>query len=163
VGLPVDDDRVDDDRADVRPANAPADELSSAYRFSTVMIPAPRQYSGGHLVAVAADELIFSARNRYFDQGVRWPLIGDDFWLVYRHMTMDYFAEAFTGEVIVARGRTTTRTRRTITQHFSLWVGERRVIAAADIVLVAFDVAARRSVEVPEDLWAAIQRYESGP
>lgn len=127
----------------------------------------PHHYSGGHLTALAADELFFTARGVYFADTIRDSGIGAGFWLIYRHLEVDYIAEAFVGELVRTGVRTVGRSRRSVHLQQVLQAREDdespyRTIARARLVVVAFDVAERVSVEVPGSLWAAIEAFE-GP
>jgi acyl-CoA thioesterase FadM len=120
-------------------------------------------YSGGHLTALAADELFFSARGTYFGTSIGWPGIGKDFWLVYRRLEMDYLAEAFIGEELRTGVRTIGRSRRSLTVQQVLQVSDGgKTIAVGRLIVVAFDVRRRAPVELPDGLWRAIEAYE-GP
>ena len=129
--------------------------------------PAPvqdRHYSGGHLLALAADELFFAARGTYFGTTIGWPGIGADFWLVYRRLELDYLAEAFVGESLRTGVRAVGRSRRSLQLHQVLQsvAGAPRTIAVARLIVVAFDVRTRASVALPDELGQAIEAYE-GP
>lgn len=123
-------------------------------------------YSGGHLTALAADELFFTARGVYFAETIQGSGIGAAFWLIYRHLEMDYLAEAFLGEPVRTGVRTIGRSKRSLTLLQVLQAlpeaGIRRTIAVGRLVVVAFDVANRVPVEVPDSLWRAIESFE-GP
>jgi acyl-CoA thioesterase FadM len=125
----------------------------------------PHHYSGGHLTALAADELFFSARGVYFSDTIVDSGIGADFWLIYRHLSVDYLAEAFVGEPVRTGVRTVGRSRRSVHMQQVLQaqagaVGSFRTIARARLVMVAFDVEQRVAVDLPEALWHAIQTFE---
>lgn len=126
--------------------------------------PLDRHYSGGHLTALAADELFFAARGVYFGTTIGWAGIGPDFWLVYRRLEMDYLAEAFVGEPLRTGVRTIGRSCRSlrVRQVLQSVAPVPRTIAVARLIVVAFDVGRRTPVELPEGLWRAIEAYE-GP
>jgi acyl-CoA thioesterase FadM len=124
-------------------------------------------YSGGHLTALAADELFFAARGVYFSDTIVDSGIGADFWLIYRHLSVDYLAEAFVGEPLRTGVRTVGRSRRSVhvQQVLQAQAGTflpYRTIVRARLVMVAFDVRQRVAVDLPEVLWQAIQAFE-GP
>jgi acyl-CoA thioesterase FadM len=125
-----------------------------------------RHYSGGHLTALAADELFFVARGLYFSDTINRSGIGPDFWLIYRHIEVDYVAEAFVGEPVRTGVRAVGRSRRSVTMQQVLQAQAAahpyRTIATARLIVVAFDVANRISVEVPDALWRAIEAFD-GP
>lgn len=126
--------------------------------------PFARHYSGGHLTALAADELFFTARGVYFGTTIGWGGIGPDFWLVYRRLEMDYLAEAFVGEPLRTGVRTIGRSCRSlrVQQVLQSVADVPRTIAVARLIVVAFDVDRRTSVELPDGLWRAIEAFE-GP
>lgn len=123
-----------------------------------------RHYSGGHLTALAADELFFTARGIYFGTTIGWAGIGPDFWLVYRRLEMDYLAEAFVGEPLRTGVRTIGRSCRSlrVQQVLQSVADAPRTIAVARLIVVAFDVGRRAAVGLPDGLWRAIEAYE-GP
>jgi probable phosphoglycerate mutase len=142
----------------------------SKYRYWRPIPTEQRHYSGGHLAAVAADEAMFVSRGSYFADAVAYGGINPLFWLVYRHFEIDYLGEAYDDEPLRCGTRAIRRTNRTIVMRQILQVTGTadgrpcapRTIATADLVTVAFDVARRCSVPVPDDLWAAVRRYEGG-
>lgn len=134
------------------------------YRYWQEAVTQPRHYSGGHLTALGADELLFDARGRYFADAVPLPGTASSFWLVYRHLVLDYVGEAFVGERLrcgvkaVSRGKRSIRMRQTLEV-----VGKHgHPVAHAKLVVVAFDVVRRTAIEVPAELWDAAVAFESG-
>jgi acyl-CoA thioesterase FadM len=147
-----------------RPPDRATASSRDGYRYWLDSVTEPRHYSGGHLSALAADELLFEARNRYFAEAVPLPAIASSLWLVYRHLVLDYVAEAFTGERLrcgvkaVSRGRRSIRMRQTLQV-----VGEyQRPVAHARLVVVAFDVVRRTAIEVPAEVWETVVAFEGG-
>jgi acyl-CoA thioesterase FadM len=137
---------------------------ADGFRYWQDAVTEPRLYSGGHLSALGADELLFDARGRYFADAVSLPGTPGSFWLVYRHLVLDYVGEAFVGERLrcgvkaVSRGRRSIRMRQTLEV-----VGQYgHPVAHAKLVVVAFDVVRRTAIEVPAELWDAVVAFESG-
>lgn len=122
-----------------------------------------RHYNQNHLDAAATAELLLAARSAYLREAVRWPGLGPDFWLVYRHLTIDYLSEAFVGEGLRCGVAAVSRSRRAIILDQLIWeASSERPIASGRVADVAFDVRTRQAVDLPEDLWAAVQRFEQG-
>ena len=146
------------------PAGTDDIDDADAFRCWLPAVPEARHWSGGHLTALAADDLLFAARGTYFAEHVRWPGIGPHFWLVYRRMEIDYLREAFLGEQLRSGTRALGRGRRSIQLRQVLQVAadQPRTIAVARLVVVAFDVTTRLAVDVPDGLWDAIASYEAG-
>jgi acyl-CoA thioesterase FadM len=140
----------------------PRDVALDQYRYWLDAATQPRHYSGGHLSALAADELLFEARGRYFAEAVPLPAIAGSLWLVYRHLVLDYVDEAFAGERLrcgvkaVSRGRHSIRMRQTLEVSGDC----ARPVAHARLVVVAFDVVRRSAIEVPAELWDAVAGFE---
>jgi acyl-CoA thioesterase FadM len=137
---------------------------SGCYRYWQEAVTEPRHYSGGHLSALGADELLFDARSRYFADAVPLPGTAGSFWLVYRHLVLDYVGEAFVGEPLrcgvkaVSRGKRSIRMRQTLEV-----VGKRsHPVAHSKLIVVAFDVLRRTAIEVPAELWDAVVAFEDG-
>ena len=137
---------------------------SRGYRYWQEAVTEPRHYSGGHLSALGADELLFDARSRYFADAVPWPGTPGSFWLVYRHLVLDYVGEAFTGERLRCGVKAVSRGQRSIRMRQTLEVaGEYgRPVAHSKLVVVAFDVVRRTAIEVPAELWDAVVAFEGG-
>lgn len=134
------------------------------YRYWQTAVTEPRHYSGGHLSALSADELLFDARSRYFADAVRLPGPPGSFWLVYRHLVLDYVGEAFVGERLRCGVKAVSRGRRSIRMRQTLEVAGQHghPVAHAKLVVVAFDVVRRTAIEVPPELWDAVVAFESG-
>jgi acyl-CoA thioesterase FadM len=133
----------------------------SAFRDWQYVEPQDHQYSGGHLTALAADELFFNARGVYFGSSIGWPGIGSDFWMIYRRLEMDYLAEAFVGEALRTGTRAVGRSQRSVRLEQVLQtVDGPRTIAVGRLVVVAFDVLRREPVAVPDEMWQAIEAFE---
>jgi acyl-CoA thioesterase FadM len=154
----------DRDRDRDRAHDHERDHERDRYRYWLDSATEPRHYSGGHLSALAADELLFEARGRYFDEAVPIPTIVSSLWLVYRHLVLDYVDEAFVGERLRCGVRAVSRGRRSIRMRQTLEVaGEyARPVAHARLVVVAFDVVHRSAIEVPAELWDAVVAFEGG-
>jgi acyl-CoA thioesterase FadM len=137
---------------------------SDRYRYWQEAVTEPRHYSGGHLSAVGADELLFDARSRYFADAVSLPGTPGSFWLVYRHLVLDYVGEAFVGERLRCGVKAVSRGKRSIRMRQTLEVVGKydRPVAHSKLVVVAFDVVRRTAVEVPGELWDAVVAFESG-
>jgi acyl-CoA thioesterase FadM len=134
------------------------------YRYWQTAVTEPRHYSGGHLSALSADELLFDARSRYFADAVPLPGPPGSFWLVYRHLVLDYVGEAFAGERLRCGVKAVSRGRRSIRMRQTLEVAGTygHPVAHAKLVVVAFDVVRRTAIEVPPELWDAVVAFESG-
>lgn len=141
------------------------DDPDTAYRFVIEVPTEPRQFARGHLDNAGGAELLSTARNRYFAEAVAWPGIGPDtLWLPVRHVAIDYESEAFAGERFFCGVRVRGRSRRTIALEQTMWeVRSGRVVLRCKAVLVVFDTATKRSIAVPDELWAAVQRAECSP
>jgi acyl-CoA thioesterase FadM len=135
-----------------------------SYRYWQTAVTEPRHYSGGHLSALAADELLFDARGRYFADAVSLPGTPGSFWLVYRHLVLDYVGEAFVGERLRCGVKAVSRGRRSIRMRQALEVAGKygHPVVHAKLVVVAFDVVHRTAIEVPAELWDAVVAFESG-
>lgn len=134
------------------------------YRFVMDLPVQDRHFNHNHLDAAATAELLLAARSTYFREGVGWPGLGPAFWLVYRNLTIDYLSEAFLGEQLRCGVMAVSRSRRTIVLNQLIWeASSERPIAAGRVADVAFDVQSRQAVDLPEDLWDAVQRFEQGP
>jgi acyl-CoA thioesterase FadM len=133
-----------------------------AYRFVVEVSYEPRHFARGHLDNAGGAELLSCARNRYFAEAVAWPGIGPrTIWLPVRHVAIDYESEAFAGERLRCGVRARGRSTRTITVEQTMWeASSRRVVLRCTAVIVAFDTVAQRSIPVPDDLWAAVQKAE---
>jgi acyl-CoA thioesterase FadM len=144
------------------PGRTLIDDQDTAYRFVVEVPTEPRQFAGGHLDNAGGAELLSAARNRYFAEAVAWPGIGPDtVWIPVRHVAIDYESEAFAGERLLCGVRACGRTRRTITLGQTMWEAcSRRVVLRCTAVVVVFDTAVRRSIAVPDELWAAVQQAE---
>jgi acyl-CoA thioesterase FadM len=138
------------------------DDPATAYRFVVEVPTEPRQFARGHLDNAGGAELLSAARNQYFAEAVAWPGIGPDtVWLPVRHVAIDYESEAFAGERLLCGVRARGRSLRTITVGQTMWEARsRRLVLRCTAVLVVFDTATRRSIAVPDELWAAVQRAE---
>ena len=133
-----------------------------AYRFVVEVAALPRHFARGHLDNAGGAELLSCARNRYFAEAVAWPGIGPrTLWLPVRHVAIDYESEAFAGEMLRCGVRARGRSLRTITVGQTMWEARsRRVVLRCTAVVVVFDTVAQRSIPVPDELWAAVQRAE---
>ena len=132
----------------------------SAFAFVERVPLEPHHYNNAHLFAGAASELFINARSAYL-KALGWPGLGPEFWLIIRHLSIDYVTEAFAGEELWCGVRATSRSRRTVHLESCIWEREtRRVVLECKIADVAFDVGTRRSVDVPEGLWEAVARFE---
>lgn len=136
-----------------------------AYRFVVEVPTEPRQFARGHLDNAGGAELLSTARNLYFAEAVAWPGIGPDtVWLPVRHVAIDYESEAFAGERLCCGVRACGRSRRTISLEQTMWeVRSGRVVLRCRAVVVVFDTVSKRSIAVPDELWAAVQRAEYSP
>jgi acyl-CoA thioesterase FadM len=134
------------------------------YRYWQEAVTEPRHYSGGHLSALGADELLFDARSRYFADAVPLPGPSGSFWLVYRHLVLDYVGEAFAGEPLRCGVRAVSRGKRSIRMRQTLEVVGKHShpVAHSKLIVVAFDVVRRVAIEVPAELWDAVVAFESG-
>lgn len=147
-----------------QPRDAATFSSRDGYRYWLDVVTEPRHYSGGHLSALAADELLFEARGRYFAEAVPLPAIASSLWLVYRHLVLDYVDEAFTGERLRCGVKAVSRGRRSILMRQTLEVvGEYgRPVLHARLVVVAFDAVHRSAIEVPAEVWDTVVAFEGG-
>jgi len=142
----------------------PAHEVQQPHGFDFVFVSElpleDRHFNDAHLFAGSASELLINARSAYL-KAVAWPRLGPEFWLIIRHLAIDYVTEAFAGERLWCGVRAVSRSAKTAHLELCVWEGDsRRVVLQGAIADVAFDVRARVAVEIPDDLWLAIERYE---
>jgi acyl-CoA thioesterase FadM len=132
------------------------------YDFVFVMQVAleQRHFNAAHLYAGSASEILIDARNAWL-RAVAWPRMGPEYWLIIRHLAIDYVSEAFFHEDLMCGVAAVSRTRKTVQLHLCVWEARtQRVVLRGTIADVGFLPIERRAVDIDADLWATIQAYE---
>ena len=134
------------------------------FRFVLDVDLSEEKPAGFHVHNLAIAEILFNGRNQYLATvGVDWPrMIASGKNLVIRQLTIDYESEGPEGVALRCGVRTATRSNRSVTLDEWVWVADAgTVIARARSVHVSVQLDPPAAIEVPADLWARIERFES--
>jgi acyl-CoA thioesterase FadM len=121
---------------------------------------APDPGNGRHVANQAIDEIFFDTRNDYLrGLGV------DDIWNrqvqpQIREALIRFDSEVMPGEALRCRVWVASRSRRAFVIEQTLATQEGRMVATCRSVWVGVDTVHGGAAVVPDDLWAAIERYE---
>lgn len=125
-------------------------------------ITAPAAGTSGHIDIVQVTALLFDAWMGYLVPGLgldRESVLRPVGRPIVRSTTVDVEAEIRPGQVLQCGVRAQARRTRSFTLG-GLLAHEGRPVARGQVVLVTVDTTTGRSVEIPQELWAAVERVE---
>lgn len=125
-------------------------------------IKAPDAGKSGHIDIVQITALFFDAWMGYLVPGLgldREAVFQPSGRPIMRSTTVDVEAEINPGQVLQCGVRALARRTRSFTLE-GLLAHDGRPAARGHLVLVTVDTNTGRSVEIPEELWAAVERVE---
>jgi acyl-CoA thioesterase FadM len=127
-------------------------------------VVAPSVGGAGHIDNLQIAQLLYDAWMHYMveglgqDQGELFSGVGRP---IVREINVRFDAEVFPGEALRCGVRATSRSRRSLALEQVLWRAvDEQTVAAGRTHLVTIDTATGQAVEIPSELWAAVERAE---
>lgn len=141
-----------------------AESLFQGYRW-VESVEAPGAGKSGHDDVVRITDLLFGCWMRYLVPGLgldRARVFRADGRPIVRSINVDVDTAIFPGQGLECGVRALMRRQRSFTLE-QLLVSDRRTVARGHVVVVTIDERSGRSVAIPDDVWAAVERLEGRP
>lgn len=124
-----------------------------------VEAPADTQPPGAHIVDYELQKLLSQGWQRYL--ALVRDEVGEIPAAVCKQITTRFEAECHAGDHLRRGVRAVSRTRRSYVLEEALWQTDSgQVVATSTVVMTGIDRATGRAAEIPDEMWAAVERRE---